>query len=159
MCIRDRDLPLYPVQVFSSELKSANQMKVNGEVKHVLEYHGDKNFTVVETKKEVPKDTQTVIMPGEMIDAMDVVGFYDGNHMSVVYDGVEFSVFSDELGPEEMMAVSYTHLSFLCWFKNFMILVRTLYFNGIRKIFSVIRKLVRFKTGLLFVSSFSKVGT
>ena len=80
-------------------------MKVNGEVKHVLEYHGDKNFTVVETKKEVPKDTQTVIMPGEMIDAMDVVGFYDGNHMSVVYDGVEFSVFSDELGPEEMMEV------------------------------------------------------
>ena len=36
---------------------------------------------------------------------MDVVGFYDGNHMSVVYDGVEFSVFSDELGPEEMMEV------------------------------------------------------
>ena len=56
-------------------------------------------------KNEVPKDTQTVIMPGEMIDAMDVVGFYDGNHMSVVYDGVEFSVFSDELGPEEMMEV------------------------------------------------------
>ena len=103
--ISEQDLPLYPVQVFSSELKSANQMKVNGEVKHVLEYHGDKNFTVVETKKEVPKDTQTVIMPGEMIDAMDVVGFYDGNHMSVVYDGVEFSVFSDELGPEEMMEV------------------------------------------------------
>lgn len=49
----------------------------------------------------MPKDTQTVIMPGEMIDAMDVVGFYNGNHMSVVYDGVEFSVFSDELGPKK----------------------------------------------------------
>ena len=74
-------------------------------MKHVLEYTGDKNFTVVETKKESVKETQTVIMPGEMMDALDVVGFYDGNHLSAVYDNVEFTVFSDDLSPEEMMQV------------------------------------------------------
>ena len=44
-------------------------------------------------------------MPGEMMDELDVVGFYDGNHLSAVYDNVEFTVFSDDLSPEEMMQV------------------------------------------------------
>lgn len=99
------DLPLYPVMVYDAKLENISSMNANGQTKHVLEYTGDKNFTVVETKKESVKETQTVIMPGEMMDALDVVGFYDGNHLSAVYDNVEFTVFSDDLSPEEMMQV------------------------------------------------------
>ena len=103
--ITDADLPLYPVMVYESKLENISSMNTNGQTKHVLEYTGEKNFTVVETKKETAKDTQTVIMPGEMMDALDVVGFYDGNHLSALYDNVEFTVFSDDLSPEEMMQV------------------------------------------------------
>lgn len=103
--ISDADLPLYPVMVYNSKLNNTSTMKANGEVKHVLEYAGEKNFTVVETKKKSVNDTQTVIMPGEMIDTLNVVGFYDGNHLSAIYDNVEFTVFSDDLGPSEMMEV------------------------------------------------------
>ncbi len=103
--IKEDDLPLYPVQIFSSELQNVNKVNTGREVKHILEYSGNKNFTIVETKKHSVKDTQTVIMPGEMVDAMEIVGFYDGNHMSVIRDDVEFSVFSEELSPEEMMMV------------------------------------------------------
>ena len=103
--ISEADLPLYPVMVYNAKLNNVSKMDNNGEVKHVLEYAGEKNFTVVESKKESADNTQTVIMPGEIIDTLDVIGFYDGNHLSAVYDNVEFTVFSDDLGPGEMMEV------------------------------------------------------
>lgn len=103
--IAEADLPLYPVMVYDAKLSNANTIHLNGEIKHVLEYTGEKNFTVVEMKKESVKDTQTVIMPGEMIDVLATIGVYDGNHMTVISDDVEFTVFSEDLGPEEMMAV------------------------------------------------------
>lgn len=103
--ISEADLPLYPVMVYDAKLSNSNAMNVNGEVKHVLEYTGEKNFTVVEIKKKSVESTETVVMPGEMIDTLDVVGFYDGNRMSAIYDNVEFTVFSEDLGPDEMMEV------------------------------------------------------
>lgn len=103
--IENEDLPLYPVMVYDSRLENVSSVSNNGQTKHILEYTGDKTFTVVETLKESTKDTQTVIMPGEIIDVLDVVGFYDGNHVSAMYGNVEFTVFSEELGPEEMMQV------------------------------------------------------
>lgn len=103
--ISEADLPLYPAQVFSAKLESSDVMQANGETRHILEYAGEKSFTVIETKKQANSETQTVIMPGEMVDTLDLVGFYDGSHMSAVYDNVEFSVYSQDLGPEEMLQV------------------------------------------------------
>ncbi|MEG1702735.1 MAG: hypothetical protein RR267_07575 [Erysipelotrichaceae bacterium] len=103
--ISKEDLPLYPMQVFSSRLSGKSTMQVNGEDRHVLEYSGDKHFTVVETKKTIASTTQTVLMAGQIVDAMDVIGFYDGNQMSAIHDGIEITVFSDDLSPDEMMSV------------------------------------------------------
>lgn len=103
--IQEQDLPLYPVNVFSSQLSNVNAMQVNGKTKYILEYTGEKNFTVVQTITKEEKSTKTVIMPGEMIDVLDVIGFYDGNHLQAVYNQIEFSVYSDELAPDEMMKV------------------------------------------------------
>lgn len=103
--VSEEDLPLYPVQVFDATLNHVSTMATGAQTKHVLEYTGDKNFTVVESLRKVAETTQTVLMPGEMVDSLDVVGFYDGNHMSVIYGGIEYTVYSEELGPEEMMQV------------------------------------------------------
>lgn len=103
--ISEADLPLYPMQSYDGKLSGKSTMQVNGESRHVLEYSGDKNFTLVQTKKEAVASTQTVLMPGQMVDYMDIIGFYDGNRMSAIYNGVEFTVFSDDLNPEEMMNV------------------------------------------------------
>lgn len=103
--ITDADLPLYPVQVFDSDLNHVSKLETGTQVKHVLEYTGAKNFTVVETMRASVEETQTVLMPGEMVDSLDVIGFYDGNHMSAIHEGVEYTVYSEELGPEEMMQV------------------------------------------------------
>lgn len=103
--ISEADLPLYPVQIFSANLDNVSVLKNGTEAKHVLEYSGEKSFTVVETRKESPVNTQTVIMPGEMIDTLDVVGFYDGSHLSAIYENIEVSIFSEDLGPDEMLEV------------------------------------------------------
>lgn len=104
--VTDEDLPLYPSAVFESQLTGKSDMSANdGVKKHILEFTGEKNFTVVESIRKSAASTQTVIMPGEIIDSLDVVGFYDGNQLSAVYNGIEFTIFSDDLGPEEMMSV------------------------------------------------------
>ncbi len=103
--ISDADLPLYPSAVYDAQLSSKSEMNANGVQKHILEFSGEKNFTVVESVRSSAQSTQTVIMPGKIIDALDVFGFYDGNRLSAVYNGIEFTVFSDDLAPEEMMNV------------------------------------------------------
>lgn len=101
----DEDLPLYPSAVFDAQLTGKSDMNSDGVKKHILEFTGEKNFTVVESIRKSADSTQTVIMPGEIVDSLDVVGFYDGNQLSAVYNGIEFTIFSDDLGPEEMMSV------------------------------------------------------
>lgn len=103
--ITDADLPLYPVNVFDSVLLNKSSVDVNGEIRHILEFTGDKNFTIVQTVKTAKEATETVMMPGEVIDAISVVGFYDENQMSVIYQGVEVTIFSNDLGPQEMMNI------------------------------------------------------
>lgn len=103
--IQEEDLPLYPVNVFSSKLSNVNTIQVHGKTKYVLEYEGEKNFTVIQTISKKEETTKTVIMPGEMMDVLDIIGVYDGNHLEAVYNEIEFSVYSDDLGPDEMMKV------------------------------------------------------
>lgn len=103
--ISDEDLPLYPAQIFDANLSGKSTMSSNGVVKHILEFSGERDFTVVESVREKTDQTQTVLMPGEIVDALDVIGFYDGNQLSAIVNGVEYTVFSDELAPEEMMSV------------------------------------------------------
>lgn len=103
--ITSEDLPLYPAQVYNSSLSGKSEMTSGGVVKHILEFTGERDFTVVESVRVKSDQTQTVLMPGEFIDALDIVGFYDGNQLSAIVNGVEYTVYSEELQPEEMMSV------------------------------------------------------
>ncbi|MCI8540725.1 MAG: hypothetical protein HFE67_04325 [Erysipelotrichaceae bacterium] len=103
--VSEADLPLYPSAVFDAQLSGKSVMNNNGVTKHILEFSGAKNFTVVENIRTGSDTTQTVIMPGQMMDVLDVVGFYDGNRLSAMANGIEYTVFSDDLDPEEMMSV------------------------------------------------------
>lgn len=103
--ITEADLPFYPSAVFDAQLSNKSTLENDGIVKHMLEFSGEKSFTVIENVRKQAETTQTVIMPGEIVDSVDIFGFYDGNRMSAIYNGVEFTIFSDDLGPEEMMSV------------------------------------------------------
>jgi len=99
------DLPIYPVSVFESKLVNSNVYEVSGETRHILEYQGEKNFTIVQTLKDIKEETQTVFKSGEMIDTIEMVGFYDGGSCLGYYQNVEMNVYSQDLSVEEMMQV------------------------------------------------------
>lgn len=103
--ISTQDLPLYPNRVYDSVLNSSSVLESENGTRHVLEYKGDRNFTLIESIAQPKEETQTVIMSGEFIDSIDAFGFYDSNHMVMVNQGVEYTIYSDDLTPMEMVEV------------------------------------------------------
>lgn len=101
----EMQMPLYPMHVFDSTLTSAQSMEVATGMKYVLQYSGDKNFTIVESLRKQSENTETIIMAGELMDSIDAFGFYDGNHMQLIMQGVEYTIYSDDLAPEEMAQI------------------------------------------------------
>lgn len=103
--VNQEDLPLYPMAVFDSTLSNVSEIEVSNGIRHVLEYKGDRNFTVIESVQNKSNELQTVIMSGEFVDSIDAFGFYDGNHMVMMNNGIEYTIYSDDLTPNEMVEV------------------------------------------------------
>lgn len=99
------DLPLYPVSVFNSDLIDSQAYEVNGEIRHILEYSGDKHFTLVQKIYPLTEDTISVFKSGEMIDTIELIGFYDGTSMSAYIHNAEMTIYSQDLSVEEMASV------------------------------------------------------
>ena len=103
--ITDEDLPLMPMETFGAVLSNSSVVENDGKVQYVLEYTGEKNFTIVEEVAESEETTQTIIMSGSLVDGLNMVGRYDGNHMTSVINSVRYTIYSDDLIEEEMSAV------------------------------------------------------
>ena len=103
--ITDEDLPLMPMETFGTVLSNSSVVENDGKVQYVLEYTGEKNFTIVEEVAESEETTQTIIMSGSLVDGLNMVGRYDGNHMTSVINSVRYTIYSDDLSEEEMSAV------------------------------------------------------
>lgn len=103
--ITDEDLPLMPMETFGAVLSNSSVVENDGKVQYVLEYTGEKNFTIVEEVVESEETTQTIIMSGSLVDGLNMVGRYDGNHMTSVINSVRYTIYSDDLSEEEMSAV------------------------------------------------------
>ena len=103
--ITDEDLPLMPMETFGAVLSNSSVVENDGKVQYVLEYTGEKNFTIVEEVAESEETTQTIIMSGSLVDGLNMVGRYDGNHMTSVINSVRYTIYSDALSEEEMSAV------------------------------------------------------
>ena len=103
--IADEDLPLMPMETFGAVLSNSSVVENDGKIQYVLEYTGEKNFTIVEEVAESEETTQTIIMSGSLVDGLNMVGRYDGNHMTSVINSVRYTIYSDDLSEEEMSAV------------------------------------------------------
>lgn len=103
--VEEAQLPLYPMQIFDSTLASTKSVQLANGNKHILEYEGDKNFTIVQSLCTQKETTETVIMSGNLVDSIDAFGFYDGNHLQWIKEGVEYTIYSDDLSVEEMAQV------------------------------------------------------
>lgn len=103
--INEADLPMYPMNVLDSSLVNVYELKMQNETKHVLEYKGNKEFTIVQSKIKVKEQLQKVVMSYELYDTLTFCGYYDGQSMSMNYGGVEFSVYGKDLDPDSMIDI------------------------------------------------------
>ena len=99
------DLPLLPMETMDATLTNSSVVENNGTLQHILEYSGDKSFTIVEQIAESEDTTQTVIMSGDLIDSIGMIGQYDGTQMNAVMDSVQYTIYSEDLDAQEMAAI------------------------------------------------------
>lgn len=101
----DVSLPLYPVAVYDARLTNSSVAEVGSETRHILEFTGDKSFTVVEVLREKSAEPVTMNVSGELVDGIDAFGAYDGNCLTFYNNLVEFTVYSEDLSVDEMLQV------------------------------------------------------
>lgn len=103
--VANEDLPLLPMETFDATLTNSSVLENEGTLQHILEYSGEKNFTIVEQIAESEETTQTIIMSGDLIDAVSLLGRYDGNQMSAVIDSIQYTIYSEDLNEQEMAEI------------------------------------------------------
>lgn len=99
------ELPLYPMTVFDSKLIASTVSSVNGQPQHILEFSGERDFTVVQTERAPSQELTVTEVSGDLIEGLGLVGYYDGNRLTITNSQVEYSVYSNDLTPQEMMQV------------------------------------------------------
>lgn len=99
------ELPLYPTYVYDARLTNTSVAEVGSETRHILEFTGDKSFTVVEVLRSKNTEPTTLSVSGELVDGIDAFGAYDGNCLTFYNNLVEFTVYSDDLSVDEMLQV------------------------------------------------------
>lgn len=99
------ELPLYPMTVFDSKLVSSTVSDAGGQTSHVLEFSGGKEFTVVQKAVSQSDDLNVQEIDGELVEGFGLVGYYNGNRLTVMTSQMETSVYSDELSVSEMLQV------------------------------------------------------
>lgn len=102
---KEIDLPLYPVFVYDARLTNTSLASVGNEKRHILEFTGDKNFTIVQVERK--KNAEPVLMQvsGELVDSVDMFGAYDGTRLTLYSSDIEFSIYSEDLTVDEMLSV------------------------------------------------------
>ncbi len=99
------DLPLYPMAVFDSKLTSSTVSVSDGGESHVMEFSGEKEFTVVQNEVVNSNELQIKEIDGELVEGLGIIGYYTGNKLTVLSSQVETSVYSQDLTVSEMLQV------------------------------------------------------
>lgn len=98
---------LYPTYTAGAELSEEKEVDTEDGKRVMLNYAGEKNFTLVEENAETTSagnSPQTV--NGEIVNLGDTVGALTSNTIEWNADGTEYTLASDELTQEEMIQVA-----------------------------------------------------
>lgn len=99
------DLPLYPMAVFESKLTNTSVSTVDGQTNHVLEFSGGKDFTVIQKEVSGSNELKLQEIDGELVEGFGLIGYYNGNRLTVITSQMETSVYSQDLSVNEMLQV------------------------------------------------------
>ena len=103
--LQEYDLPLYPLAVFDSKLTNSIVSDIEGVSQHVLEFSGEREFTVTQNLKSPNEQLVIKEIDEQLIESLGVIGYYDENKLTVVSSNLETTVYSTDLSIEEMLSV------------------------------------------------------
>lgn len=98
-------LPLYPVALMGSSLQSEQVSKINNETNHILQFGGEKSFTLVETTMSSSEKMNVQEISSDIIDLVDGFAYKQGNRMTYISSGIVCSLYSSELDENEMLSI------------------------------------------------------
>lgn len=96
--------PLYIPQ--NTYLTSQDKVKKTDGERVILNFSGDKTFTVIEETVSASDEGTIVPMSGSIYQIADVFGIKEDNSISWISNGVEYYVVSEDLSEEELASVA-----------------------------------------------------
>ena len=91
-------------------LKSNENVKKGEEARTVMLFTGEKNLTIVQEfinhKEEIVTETEN----GEIVMVMGNVGIITDNYVKFIYEGIEYTIASNNLSLEELLNVSNSYM-------------------------------------------------
>lgn len=98
-------LPLYPVALLGSTLQNEEVSKINNETNHILQFGGEKSFTLIETTMTNNQTINVEEINSDIIDLIDGFAYKEGNQMIYISSGIVCSLYSNELNDQEMLSI------------------------------------------------------
>ncbi|MFC5714059.1 outer membrane lipoprotein carrier protein LolA [Thalassorhabdus alkalitolerans] len=97
--------PTYEPQ--GSSLTDSEEIQGEDGKRVILSYTGEKSFTIIQEEAQtVPAMAEVEVGAGDPVDLTFTVGIQTEDSLSWTYDGVDYFLASNDLSPEEMMAVA-----------------------------------------------------
>ena len=59
----------------------------------------------MQTERAPSQELMVTEVSGDLVEGLGLVGYYDGNRLTITNSQVEYSVYSNDLTPQEMMQV------------------------------------------------------
>ena len=98
---------ILPEQTNGAELGEKKQVKLEDGERVILSYEGEKNFTLVEERRE---STETMSMPkevtGDIVNLGNAVGALTNNAVEWHHEGTDYYLASEELTRQELVEVA-----------------------------------------------------
>lgn len=98
-------LPLYPVALLGSTLQNEQVSKINNETNHILQFGGEKSFTLIETTMSNNQSINVEEINSEIIDLIDGFAYKEDNQMIYISSGIVCSLYSNDLNEKEMLSI------------------------------------------------------
>ena len=109
----EKDIPetinsiIYPLYIPSNTyLTSQDKIKTNNGERVILNFSGEKTFTIIEETVSSSEGNSIVPVSGNIYQIADVFGIKEDNSISWVSNGIEYYVVSENLSNEELREVA-----------------------------------------------------
>ncbi len=99
------DFPLMPLELMGTELSLQEECSIDGTPTHILQFSGEKAFTLIQSLVEPKETLETVETSAELVDLVNGVAMFENNQLQYLYPGLTCSVYSNTMSKKEMIEV------------------------------------------------------